>query len=107
MNVSEWRDQNTTPRSAVNAEVVVSRILVIDVAVEKTHHDVQHWGAETNFVSDLAAKHTESFGFHGALVGFSGFRLLFLERLLLLESLLPLVILLMPVIWRSLGERRA
>jgi hypothetical protein len=84
-----------------------SRILVVDVAVKESHDDVQHGRTETDFVARLAAKHAESFGFRGALVRLSGFRLLLLEQFLMLDALLPLAILLVPVVRWLLGERRA
>lgn len=56
----------------------VSRVLVVDVAVEESHNDIEHWRAEAHFITGLTAEHPDPFGFHGSLVVFASLRLLLL-----------------------------
>ena len=45
-----------------------SRVLVVDIAVEESHDDVEHWTAEAHLIAGLAAEHPDPFGFHSSFV---------------------------------------
>ena len=87
---------------------VVSRILIVDVAVEKCHDDVEHWCAEAHFIAGLTAKHPDPFGFHGSFVVVASLCLLMLACPLLLDAFVQLEGRLLPVVRRSrrIGGRR-
>jgi len=71
-----------------------SWVFIVKSPIEKTHDNLQHWGAEAYFIARLAAEDEETLGFGGC-----GFLLLShaLDLLLLADSVLPLAVLLMPV----------
>ena len=77
---------------------VVSRILVVDIAVEESHDDIEHWCAEAHFITDFTTKHLDPFSFHGSFVVLACLRLLLLAYPLLFDAFGQLEGWLLPVI---------
>jgi hypothetical protein len=76
---------------------VASRVLVVDIAVEESHDDVEHWCAEAHFITGLTTEHPDPFGFHGSFVVLACLRLLLLAYPLLFDAFLQLEGRLLPV----------